>query len=339
MEENLKLRPTRIRDIIMKIYTCPKCGNVITNSESLYACPKCGCSADSFIVTDKEETTSNNYNVSDYEQYKKESGIDQPVLSAKDYDVICPDCNSVIADESSDCSICGCPSNLFIKRAKTKFVYGEKLECPDCGKVFTEIIPAECPNCGCPSDKFKQHIEENTHQNSSTQNKNAFSAIFITLFIVGILGGFGYLAYSKVQEAAEQARQEQYQKEQQAQREREEMRKKQEEERQAKEAYNALKIKWKDFSGTTYRASHFTSEGYQYYAFSYNSAGKGKYIIWWNYPGTNVVEEQMEFSIYKVESDANYLYLYTNELNTPVKIKIEGRSLYTSNGEERYEVW
>jgi len=111
------------------------------------------------------------------------------------------------------------------------------------------------------------------------------------------------------------------------------------EERQAKEAYNALRIKWKDFSGTTYRASHFTSEGYQYYAFSYNSAGKGKYIIWWDYTGTNVVEEKMEFSIYKVESDANYLYLYTNELNTPVKIKIEGSSLYTNDGNERYEIW
>ena len=110
------------------------------------------------------------------------------------------------------------------------------------------------------------------------------------------------------------------------------------EERQAKEAYNAIRIKWKEFSGTTYRASQFTSKGYQYYAFSYDRTGKGKYIIWWNYRGTDVVEDKMEFSIYKVESDANYLYLYTNKLNTPVKIKIEGRSLYTMDG-ERYEIW
>lgn len=112
------------------------------------------------------------------------------------------------------------------------------------------------------------------------------------------------------------------------------------EERQAEEAYNALRVKWKEFSGTTYRASQFISGvGYQYYAFSYNSTGKGKYIIWWDYPGTNVVEDKMEYSIYKVESDADYLYLYTNELDTPVKIKIEGSSLYTNNGEERYEIW
>ncbi len=251
----------------MKIYTCPKCGNVITNSESLYACPKCGCSADNFIVTDREETTSNNYNVSDSEQYKKESGIDQPVLSAKDYDVICPDCNSVIANENSDCSICGCPSNLFIKRAKTKFVYGEKLECPDCGKIFDEEpIPSSCPNCGCPSDKFKQHIEENTHQNSSTQNKNAFSAIFITLFIVGILGGFGYLAYSKVQEAAEQARQEQYAKErtqQENERRAKEEETRKEQERKDKQRRHKLCVnKWNYRHGSYYGENILESVGF-----------------------------------------------------------------------------
>jgi len=47
---------------------------------------------------------------------------------------------------------------------------------------------------------------------------------------------------------------------------------------------------------------------------------------------------KMEFSIYKVESDANYLYLYSYELNTPVKISIQGNSLYTMNG-DRYEIW
>lgn len=102
--------------------------------------------------------------------------------------------------------------------------------------------------------------------------------------------------------------------------------------------YDDSSTKWKEFAGTTYKASQFTSEGYQYYAFSYDRTGKGKYIIWWNYRGTNVVEDKMEFSIYKVESDANYLYLYSNKLNSPVKIKIEGSSLYTNDG-ERYEIW
>ena len=322
----------------MKTYKCSKCGNVMIEGETLYACPKCGCSTDNFIVIDEADTTSNNYNASSAEQQKIESGSNLSAQPAKDYDVICPDCNSVITNEDSDCPVCGCPSNMFIKRAKTKFVHGEKLECPDCGKVFAEIIPTDCPNCGCPSEKFKKHEEKKNPQTPSTQKKSSYPRILIFLFIVGAIG-YLYWEYNKAEKAAEQARQEQYQKEQQAQREREEMRKKQEEERQAEKAYNALRIRWKDFSGTTYRASQFTNKGYQYYAFSYNSLGKGKYFIWWNYPGTNVVEEQMEFSIYKVESDANYLYLYTNELNTPVKIKIEGRSLYTSNGEERYEVW
>lgn len=309
----------------------------MTEGETLYACPKCGCSTDNFIVIDEAGTTSNNYSASSAEQQKNESGSNLSAQQTKNNDVICPDCNSVITNEDSDCPVCGCPSNMFIKRAKTKFVHGEKLECPDCGKVFAEIIPTDCPNCGCPSEKFKKHEEKKNPQTPSTQKKSSYPRILIFLFIVGAIG-YLYWEYNKAEKAAEQARQEQYQKEQQAQREREEMRKKQEEERQAKEAYNALKIKWKDFSGTTYRASHFTSEGYQYYAFSYNSAGKGKYIIWWNYPGTNVVEEQMEFSIYKVESNANYLYLYSYELNSPVKIKIQGNSLYTMNG-DRYEIW
>lgn len=102
--------------------------------------------------------------------------------------------------------------------------------------------------------------------------------------------------------------------------------------------YDDSSTKWKEFAGTSYRASQFVSNSMQYYAFSYSCSGKGKYIIFNNYPGTNVVENEMDFSIYKVESDANILYLYTNELSTPVKIKIQGSSLYTLNG-DRYEIW
>lgn len=288
---------------------CPQCGKPLP-LQNMKFCPECGCNLSA--------------------------------QSVEDYDVICPDCNSVITDENSDCPNCGCPPNLFTKRVKAKFLRGETFECPNCGMVFEDTIPTECPNCGCPSERYKLHTDDREVGNEPAempQNKSIMkSFLIIFLLIIGV-GLFIYNANEKRENEAEKARQEQYEGEQAEQREREEMRKKQEEERQAEEAYNALRIKWKDFSGTTYRASQFTSKGYQYYAFSYNNLGKGKYIIWWNYPGTNVVEEKMEFSIYKVESDANYLYLYTNELNTPVKIKIEGRSLYTSNGEERYEVW
>lgn len=96
--------------------------------------------------------------------------------------------------------------------------------------------------------------------------------------------------------------------------------------------------KWEEFAGKTYRASQWVSDRMQYYAFSYNRSGKGKYFIYCNYPGTNVVEDQIEFSIYNVESEGNYLYLYSYELNSPVKIEIQGSSLYTMNG-DRYEIW
>ena len=102
--------------------------------------------------------------------------------------------------------------------------------------------------------------------------------------------------------------------------------------------YDDSSTKWEEFAGTTYRASQWVSDRMQYYAFSYNRSGKGKYFIYCNYPGTNVVEDKMEFSIYKVESNANYLYLYSYELNSPVKIKIQGITLYTMNG-DRYEIW
>lgn len=287
---------------------CPQCGKPLP-LQNMKFCPECGCNLSA--------------------------------QSVEDYDVICPDCNSVITDENSDCPNCGCPPNLFTKRVKAKFLRGETLECPDCGMVFEDTIPTECPNCGCPSERYKLHTDDREVGNEPAempQNKSIIKSFLIIFLIIGVGLLFIYNANEKRENEAEKARQEQYEREQAEQREREEMRKNQEEERQAEEAYNALRIKWKDFSGTTYRASQFTSKGYQYYAFSYNNLGKGKYIIWWNYPGTNVVEEKMEFSIYKVESNANYLYLYSYELNSPVKIKIQGNSLYTMNG-DRYEIW
>lgn len=101
--------------------------------------------------------------------------------------------------------------------------------------------------------------------------------------------------------------------------------------------------KWKEFAGTTYRASQWISNGVdaieQNYAFSFSRSGSGKYIIYGTMPGTHVVTDQMEFNIYKVESDANCLYLYCSELSSPVKIKIKGHSLYTNDGKERFSEW
>jgi hypothetical protein len=96
---------------------------------------------------------------------------------------------------------------------------------------------------------------------------------------------------------------------------------------------------WKKYTGTTYRASQMVSNMWQNYAFSYSSNGTGRYFIFTTIPGTNVVEDQMDFTIYKVTSDDSYIYLHCNGLNSTVKIKIKGHSLYLADGSEKYEVW
>lgn len=96
---------------------------------------------------------------------------------------------------------------------------------------------------------------------------------------------------------------------------------------------------WKRFAGNSYRASKLVNNIWQNYAFNFNNSGRGKYIIFETLPGSNVVTDQMEFEISRVSSDANYLYLHCYELNSPVKIKIKGNSLYTYDGSERYEKW
>lgn len=96
---------------------------------------------------------------------------------------------------------------------------------------------------------------------------------------------------------------------------------------------------WKRFAGDSYRASVLVNNIWQNYAFNFNNSGRGKYIMFGTLPGSNVVTDQMEFEISKVSSDANYLYLHCYELNSPIKIKIRGNSLYTANGSERYEKW
>lgn len=52
MEENQKLRPTRIRDNVMKRYCCPDCGKVFEENSVPSSCPNCGCPSSAF----KEQT-------------------------------------------------------------------------------------------------------------------------------------------------------------------------------------------------------------------------------------------------------------------------------------------
>ena len=275
----------------MNKYKCPDCGKEFDEGNIPVECPTCGCPSD---IIKANEIIGALHNmkycphcgsplVSQTIKFCPKCGGELSASKSQDIDIICPDCNTIITNANEDCPICGCPSNMFIQRAKTKFVRGEILECPDCGKVFHETIPADCPNCGCPSDKFKQHIEENTHQNSSTQNKNAFSAIFITLFIVGILGGFGYLAYNKVQEAAEQARQEQYAKEraqQENERRAKEEETRKEQERKDKQRRRKLCVnKWNYRHGSYYgenilESVGFSEDGSAWCSMTYYAGGK-----------------------------------------------------------------
>ena len=218
---------------------CPKCGSQLPLGTEKF-CPNCG----------------------------KELSIPK----SHDFEIICPDCNTIITSANEDCPICGCPSNMFIQRAKNKFVRGEMLECPDCGKVFHEIIPADCPNCGCPSDKFKQYKERKIFKNSSTQNKSVFSAVILVMSIAGIMGIIGYFIYYKIQTKAEQARQEQYAQEKAKIAEAE--RREAEEERRAKEQIEREnKQALSKFTGT------YTSKG----LIPTNSAsGYGRFCITFN---------------------------------------------------------
>lgn len=162
MEENLKLRPTQMREYIMKY--CPECGSQLPN-ETIKFCPECGFKLSS-------QTKS-------------------------DYNIVCPDCKTKIKDENSDCPNCGCPSSLF-KEVQIPQKYTSELEqtndqdviCPDCGLVMEKPIPAECPSCGCPSNRFKLHAEE-----VSIIEKNNTLIKKISIGIIILILGFLCFAY------------------------------------------------------------------------------------------------------------------------------------------------
>ena len=160
---------------------CPQCGKPLP-IQDLKFCPECGCNLSS--------------------------------QKAKDYDVICPDCDSVITDENSACPICGCPPDMFTRRAKAKLLRGEALECPECGMVFVDTIPAECPNCACPSKMFvSRKTESKVYSNSAKQKKGNNSSIWTICIVLLLLCGGVFFAVKMVQQAAERTKQEQYAKE------------------------------------------------------------------------------------------------------------------------------
>lgn len=209
-------------------------------------------------------------------------------------------------------------------------------ECPDCGRSFREgFVPETCTGCGCSSAKFVVSEEKPQNESNSQSGADGLKIVMaIILVAVIVIGGFTYYNYNN-KKVKEQAR---YEQEEKAYRQRESQREKQREREEREE--RRYSTQWKDFAGTSYRATQFySSDVCNNFAFSYSSSGRGTYVLFGTIPGTHVVTDQMEFNIYKVTSDRDHIYLHCSELNTPVKILIKGHSLYTNDGSERYERW
>jgi DNA-directed RNA polymerase subunit RPC12/RpoP len=113
----------------MKKYKCPDCGKEFSEGSTMpVECPICGCPFEKFEMIEIIEETQNVkycshcgkplplHNV----KFCPECGCNLTAQPTKDYDVICPDCNSVITDENSDCPNCGCPPSEFKRHIKEK---------------------------------------------------------------------------------------------------------------------------------------------------------------------------------------------------------------------------
>ena len=178
----------------MKKYKCPDCGKEFSEGSTMpVECPICGCPFEKFEMIEIIEETQNVkycshcgkplplHNV----KFCPECGCNLTAQPTKDYDVICPDCNSVITDENSDCPNCGCPPSEFKRHIKEK-----------------------------------EH-----HKPKTQKKSGASQALIIICILALIGGVGLYYKNKNEAEAEEKAQQEQYQKEQQeqqAQREREE---------------------------------------------------------------------------------------------------------------------
>ena len=258
----------------MKKFVCPDCGKEYSEDNIPMECTTCGCPSDMIKINEISDVTPKmnfcpqcgSLLPSQQVRFCPNCGCELSSQKLRDVDTICPDCNSVITDVNKDCPICGCPSNMFIQRAKTKFLPEETLECPDCGKIFVETIPADCPNCGCPSDKFTKHKKTNAPQNTSS-SKNVFSTLIIIVTIIGIIVGLAYVIVYNAQQAAEQARQEQYAKEQQERREREEAEERSAKEQVERENRKALSRFTGTYTSGTVRAGNQSGYGRYYITF------------------------------------------------------------------------
>ena len=214
--------------------------------------------------------------------------------------------------------------------------------CPNCG---TEIgsNQCDCPNCGCSISL----VEIDEQQIESDEKTSRSKLIWYLLRFIFIIGAF--IIHERKQgqqqlleqERIEQQRIEQRRIEQQRlEQERREQQRLEQERREREQRQRELENKWKKFAGSKYKATTLVANFPQHYAFSYDESGHGKYIVFTTYPGTDVVEKMiMEADIYSVTSDGDYLYLYIDGLRSPARVEINGNSLYTMGGGERYYIW
>ena len=103
----------------------------------------------------------------------------------------CPQCGHPLSPNQKFCPECGCDLS-----AQSELAKEYDTVCPDCGKVFKEIIPASCPNCGCPSTLFRREKKECDKKNDDGIN---VKRTLIAILFIGVLCGFGYFCYSLIQ--------------------------------------------------------------------------------------------------------------------------------------------
>ena len=219
---------------------CPKCGNPLSSTSANF-CPECGC-----------QLTSN---------------------QSQDIEMICPECNTVITNTSEACPNCACPPEFFIQQEKQKSNPATPLECPECGKVFTETIPLACPECACPSAYFTPHKEEVPSSTPEQPNKITYMPVLIVLGFFLFMGGGIFSVYKIKKQKEERAMQEYYAYEQQAreQREAEQRRETERAEREFKQNQDKLKRK---VIGTWYSEAYLSGNSIVQLRITFHSSGK-----------------------------------------------------------------
>lgn len=234
----------------MKKYKCPDCGKEFNDGNIPEECPTCGCPVD---IIKKNEICPQCGKPLPLQNLKScpECGCNLSAQPAKAYDVICPDCNSVITDENSDCPNCGCPPSEFKRHIK----------------------------------------ENEHHKPKTQKKSRASQALIIICILALIVGvGLYYKNKNEAEEKAQQEQYQKEQQEQQAQREREEREasdaKRRQEEIEHKIGEKQRELNRKLTSGAWSSGTFSTGTGIYELRFFFNESGQLK-ICMYDYVGSS----------------------------------------------------